>query len=66
MKFKQNDKVEYDVNGMKGEAIICGIATNSLPVIGQSYILQDLSGNFPNDTYAYTHFAAFECWLKLI
>lgn len=64
--FKQNDRVYYDANGLKGEGLIVGTCMAMLPVLGKNYIIQDLSGNLPNEVYPFTHFACFEVWLQKV
>lgn len=52
-----------DENRLCGHAIVRGISVVEMPVLGYTYILEDISGNFPNETYPYTHFACPEVWL---
>lgn len=56
---KQGSKVHYIVAGYSGIGRVCGVATTPVPVIGVTYIIEDMSGNFPNETYPYTHFPCF-------
>lgn len=67
-KFSNNDLVSYDMRDghMVGRARVIGVATIGQPLIGPSYILQDLSENVPNETYPYSAFVAFEYMLEKI
>lgn len=56
--------VEYDNGQMKGRGKIVGAATTPMAAIGSLMIVEDLSGNIPNEEYPYTHFACNECHLK--
>ena len=70
--FKNGQIVQYALNAnaadekmiVKGKGKIVGIATVDLPVIGMTYIVEDLSGNFPSEVYPYSAFACFEMWIK--
>lgn len=57
MKYAANEIVVYDLDVAKGVGKIVGIATAELPVIGYTYIVEDLSGNFPSKLYPYSHLA---------
>lgn len=57
MKYALNEIVEYDLDTIKGMGKVVGIATSELPVIGRTYIIEDISGNFPSKLYPYTHLA---------
>lgn len=75
-KFKYDDKVSYKFSiddphsnlHLTGIALVKGnIRDNSIhrkEVVGDTYILEDLSGNFPNNDYPYKYFVCFECNLK--
>lgn len=65
MKYAANEIVEYDLDMVKGTGKIVGIATSELPVIGYTYIVEDLSGNFPSKLYPYTHLAVPGSLLKV-
>jgi hypothetical protein len=45
---------------LEGEAILRGVATTGIAVLGVTYILEDLAGNFPNKTYPYKCFVLSE------
>jgi hypothetical protein len=60
-----NTVVEYDNGVMSGEGIIVGLAISSLPIIGDGYIIKDLSCNVPNDTYQYDSFVVYNIHLKV-
>ena len=44
---------------------ICGIALVEQAIIGSVFIIKDLSGNIPNDTYKFSTMAVPEVNLKL-
>lgn len=48
----------------EGFATIVGVASTEQVLIGVTYILKDLSGNIPNNTYPYTHFALPEIFIN--
>jgi len=56
--------VKYRIGILKGKAIVKGIAVNSVAILGKTYILEDLSGNFPNAGYPYKHFCCLEIDLE--
>lgn len=48
------------------EAMVVGVATNGVPVLGLSYILESLDSNLlPNQAYPWTHFCCFEHFMRL-
>lgn len=55
---------DSDNNRFCGHAVVRGISSVESPVLGRTYILEDLSGNLPNETYPYTHFVCPEAWLS--
>jgi hypothetical protein len=64
MKYKEGEHIDYILPGVvKGKGIIRGIATTEVPFIGNIWIVEDLSKNFPNETYPYSHFACPESYL---
>lgn len=61
--LKQDQRVEFDIDGLKGEGKIVGIATNGAPIIGKAYIIEpDVA--ISNEIYNYSHFIAWEFQLK--
>ena len=64
MKYKNKDKVKYKIEKTEGEALVVGHSMSNQPILGAGYILQDLSGNFPNDIYDFETFQCFECWME--
>jgi hypothetical protein len=56
MKFLNNEIVEYKLpsDGVKRIGAIRGQVNTGYPVIGIDYIVEDLSGDFPNETYRYS------------
>ena len=63
--FKEDTEVVYNIQGLRGIGKIKGMSTVELPVIGISYMVEDMSGNFPSATYPYKTFACFEVWLEV-
>lgn len=61
--YKEDQVVKYSVGLLKGKGKIKGIATVDMPYIGKQYIVEDLSGNIPNQQYPYTHMVVFEIHL---
>jgi hypothetical protein len=76
MKFKYEDMVRYRMpigdphsdQHLCGMAIVKGVAKENMfhsrAVVGDTYILEDLFGNFPNDDYQYRFFTCFECHME--
>jgi len=69
-KLKQGDVVKYSITSpqleiTKGKGVICGEYV-SRPVVGRTYIVKDLSGNWPNETYPFTHVVLYETNLTKI
>lgn len=70
MKYKQDQKVEFNVDGsVKGTGKVVGLATNGDHIIGLSYIIEpdDISKTGVSyDIYPYSHFVCWEMHLKSI
>ena len=65
--LKQGQRVEFNINELNGKGKIVGIATNGLPIIGKSYIIEpDPNFIVSNEVYDYTHFVAWENQLKIL
>jgi hypothetical protein len=63
IELKQDQKVYYDYGDVKGTGKIVGVATNGIPLIGKTYIIEpDIP--FSNETYPYTHFVCPELYIK--
>ena len=64
--YEQNQKIKYDIPGvMSGTGKIIGCATNGVPILGRSYIIEpDVS--VKNETYPFSHFVCFENNIKSI
>ena len=60
---KLGDWVHYKMGSLEGHDVILGKSTMEFPILGAFYILEDLSGNIPNEAYPYTHFTCPEVWL---
>jgi hypothetical protein len=63
--LSQNDKVEFDNGVIKGTGKICGIASESVAVIGKGYIVQP-DEPIKNETYEYSHVVIHEVHLNPI
>jgi hypothetical protein len=65
-KFKMNDMVEYTRESSLpyGHGRIVGVSGDGAPVIGRTYIVEDLSGFIPNETYPFSHFSICELFLN--
>lgn len=59
--LKQNDQILYDNGIMKGVGEVVGVALTEQPIIGKTWIVRDLSGNIPNETYEFDTFVLFDC-----
>lgn len=66
--YKQDDIVLVDniLEHHMVKARVVGIATTHMPIIGHTYILEDLSGTFPREDHPFTHFVSFESALHLV
>ena len=64
MFLKPGLKVNYDNGVIKGEGTVQACVSTGEPFIGKTYVLKDLSGNIPNDTYPYDCFACCACHIK--
>jgi hypothetical protein len=63
--FKQDQKVSYDYGIIKGTGKVVGIASNGVPLVGKTYIIEpDVA--FNNEVYPYTHFVCPELYLTTI
>lgn len=66
MKFRNNQLIEYKLpsDDKPREGRIKGQANTGHAVIGITYIVEDLSGEFPNEIYPYSCIAVFEIHIK--
>lgn len=64
--LRENQLVKYNYNGLSGLALVKGVATVEMPSIGKTYILEDISGNFPTKDYPFKSFACFEVWIDVL
>ena len=63
--FKYGLFVEYSLpNEVNGIGKVVGYATLEIPCIGRMWILEDVSGNFPNNDYHYTTFSCPESYIS--
>lgn len=63
--LKQGTRIEFDIQSFKGKGTIVGVATNSHPIIGTSYIIEP-DEKLESEIYDYTHFVAWEFQFKII
>jgi len=63
--IENNTLVEYDNGILKGDGVVIGLATTEMPIIGIGYIVQDVSGNVPNEVYQYSSFVVHTIHLKV-
>jgi hypothetical protein len=63
-KYKNKDKVHYHDGNNKGVGEVVGHSHIEIPILGNGYILRDLSGNFPNETYEFECFQTFDAWIR--
>ena len=63
--LKQNQKVEFNVGGLKGTGRVVGKAQIEQPVIGGTYIIEP-DVPVSNETYNYSHFVVPQINLTLI
>ena len=68
MNYEQGEIISYNNGVVWGTGKIVGQANTGLPVIGVSYIVENLKSNIPipNEGYPYTHFIVFEIHIKKI
>jgi hypothetical protein len=64
MTYKYGDRVAYDNGVMAGNGRILGVAMKFMQTGASHWIVEDLSSNIPNETYAYNTFVVAECHLK--
>ncbi len=62
-KFYENQIVAYNNGVVQGVGAVVGVATTSMPIIGNMYIVKDMSKLFPNATYPFSCFPIAECHL---
>lgn len=51
--LEDGQKIFYDNGVNSGTGVVRGVATVELPVMGQTYIIEDTSGQFPTEEYPY-------------
>ena len=66
MKLKQGMIVWYNNNIIRGKAVVKGVSSAEMPVIGSMVILEDLSNNIPTSTYKFDHFVLPQNMLSLV
>ena len=63
--LKQGQRVEYNVENLHGFGKITGKASNGVPILGISYIIEPEIPLDP-EVYPYSHFVCFEKFFKLV
>lgn len=65
--LSNNTLVSFDLkNGITGFGVIKGIATNGVPILGKSYIVEILSTNgIDKEIYPYSCITVFENFMEL-
>ena len=63
--FKQDDKVYYDLQELKGMGKVVGFAAWGDPVRGKMYIIEP-DENIMSQTYPFTHFPCSESYLTRV
>lgn len=64
-KLPYNTVVDYDNGIINGRGVVVGIGISEQPVVGSGYIVKDISGNLPNDTFKYDTFLIYGIHLKI-
>lgn len=64
-KYSQGQRVYYNLDGkIKGWATVCGSATDEMPAIGRSWIIEPHEPvPFDKKIYPFSHITAFGCLL---
>lgn len=65
--LSNNTLVSFDLkNGITGFGVIKGIATNGVPILGKSYIVEILlSYGIDKEIYPYSYITVFEKFMEL-
>lgn len=63
--LKQGTKIEFDIHPLKGTGKIVGIATITMPIIGNLYIIEP-DEPINSEVYEYSHFTAWKSQIKII
>lgn len=63
--LKQDDRVSFDIQVLKGTGKVVGVASSEQAIIGKSYIIEPDEPIF-SDVYPYSHIVVFAIHLKLI
>lgn len=61
-----NQLVEYTFGDYIGIGKVVGVATTEMTVVGFMYIVQDLTGLFPNEEYSYGTFSVQQSFIKAV
>lgn len=65
--YKYHELIKYEINGViKGRGRIVGCALNALPIIGKTYMIEDLSNNLPTSDYPFNTFLCPESGLEKV
>lgn len=65
--LSNNTLVSFDLkNGITGFGVIKGVATNGVPILGKSYIVEILlSYGIDKEIYPYSYITVFENFMEL-
>lgn len=63
-KIPFNTLVEYNNGVIQGQGRVVGMSTVEQPILGSGYIVKDVTGHLPNETYPYDTFVVFDIHLK--
>ena len=64
-KFKQDQRVHFEMGNIVGDGKIVGLISNEAPILGHRYIVEP-DQPINNEIYPYTHFAIYQNQLKTI
>jgi hypothetical protein len=62
--YKNGETIHYNLSGLTGRGVVRGKADCGNPVIGISYIVEDISGNLPNNVYPFDCFSIPEIFIS--
>lgn len=63
--YKQGDRVYYDNGTVSGYGTVCGQSSNSVVLLGATYIIEP-DVPFDPSVYDFTHFAMQQLYMKKI
>lgn len=66
MYLKDQQLVSYNTGHIKGLGVIVGVSTTPQPFMGSVYMIQDISGNFPNKAYPFNVISLPETMFSIV